>query len=58
MTNADKIRKMTDEEMAIMLNRHECGYDCPVGEYDKHKCLVHESCYHCWIDWLKQEVTE
>ena len=55
MTNADKIRSMTDEELANMLNMHECGRDCPVGEFDKHKCYMHESCYNCWLDWLKKE---
>lgn len=43
-TNADRIRAMTDEELAEWINKHDChtnlyGYD--------HKDAV--------IDWLKQE---
>lgn len=25
------------------------------GKFDKHECSMHESCYRCWLDWLKQE---
>ena len=48
-TNADRIRAMTDEELAEWLpfkmgacNMNEkCGNDC--------------TCDVCWLDWLKQE---
>lgn len=58
MTNADKIRAMTDEELAIMIDGHYFLIGCPAGEFYKHKCHMHESCYHCWLDRLKQEVPD
>lgn len=52
MTNADKIRQMTDEELAEwILNAHNGG--CPNVE----KCNE-VTCYACWLDWMKQEVGE
>lgn len=45
MTNADKIRKMTDEELADWL----CGL---VTEFNV--SIVPQE----WFDWLKQEVEE
>ena len=55
MTNADRIRVMTDEEMANLLNRSEpkfCheGWDYMIG------CGEDKDCVMCWLDWLKQEV--
>lgn len=49
MTNADKIRAMTDEELAniISCQDNKCGDDC----FDA-------SCYDCTLDWLRQEVTD
>lgn len=52
MTNADKIRNMTDEELALQIM-------CPFGD-----CVVDDEkregygCYRCSLDWLKQEVTD
>lgn len=56
ITNADRIRAMTDEEMAELLNRMEpkfchAGFDYMIG------CLEDKDCVVCWLDWLKQEVT-
>ena len=51
MTNADRIRSMTDEELAEFLfhawnNASWCSAkDCP----------DEDSCLPCWLDWLKQE---
>lgn len=51
-TNADRIRAMSDEELATLLESK-----CPTA-----KCpnLVMTSgsdqCYRCWLDWLGQEV--
>ena len=55
MTNGDKIRAMTDEELAKMVSNHVCrivkpdGKDCPKGFY-------FGKCDKCVIAWLKQEV--
>lgn len=53
LTNADRIRAMTDEEMASFLyhswdNASWCNGGCD-GEWN---------CEPCWLDWLKQEVDD
>lgn len=50
MTNADRIRTMTNNQLAFVLVRTGCpqGHswrDCKGGE-----------CIACWRDWLTQEV--
>lgn len=50
-TNADRIRSMTDEELADWVaNLH-----CPHYEDDDYTC---DDCEECWRDWLKQEVND
>lgn len=55
LTNADRIRQMTDEELAEMVSMKVCrivkpdGKDCPKGFY-------FGKCDKCVIAWLKQEV--
>ena len=54
MTNADKIRSMTDEELAEMVSMKVCrivkpdGKDCTNGFY-------FGKCDKCVLKWLKQE---
>lgn len=56
ITNADKIRALTDEELADFLDRWEMGdidysktfCDLCKGQYDCHN--------DCLLDWLKKEV--
>lgn len=56
-SNSDRIREMTDEELARMLasgchETRECPTICdPTYPYDE----VVESCEKCWLEWLKQE---
>lgn len=51
MTFADKIRAMTDEELAMLLNPTCPPTKCPKLPYDEaHDCLK------CWLDWMKKEV--
>lgn len=50
MTNADKIRAMTDEELAGWFSI----YCCRNKTYDAH-CMEFKNCEACWLDWLKQE---
>lgn len=48
ITNADRIRAMTDEDLAMLLQP-----GCPdrvCRDSPPHDC------YNCWLDWLKQEV--
>ena len=55
MTNADRIRSMTDEELAQFMFT---ANGCPmwVSEYS---CKEDKGCAGakgaCWLDWLKQE---
>lgn len=53
MRNADRIRAMTDEELARLLDnvRVSCG-----GVMGGRNCMP--NCAECWLDWLKQEATE
>ena len=47
MTNAQKIREMSDEELAKKLE-YELG--CPVtGDCEK----MYKDCKACWLDWLQ-----
>lgn len=51
-TNADRIRSMTDEELAKTLNVSICPPGCnEIWACEKQE----ELCHDCWLDWLKQE---
>lgn len=51
-TNADKIRAMTDEELAMFIK------DIVVTEFRHHGLIgIFESGGY-WLDWLKQEVNK
>ena len=57
-TNADRIRSMTDEELAKWLGTrgHECPERwkaCNIGIVDHE-----DDCIPCWLKWLKEEVKE
>lgn len=62
-TNADRIRAMTDEELAdylapcacppIRFNKNTGDIVCPVN---KEPC--ESDCKHCWLDWLKEEAKD
>ena len=56
MTNADKLRAMTDEELARLFD-DVLKYNV-VAEPDADICCdCHKTdCTPCWLDWLKQEV--
>lgn len=49
MTNAEKIRQMSDEELAhaIMCPNEFMSADI--------KCLVDVKCCECTLDWLREE---
>ena len=46
-TNADRIRAMSDEELAQFLNTRGCPSE-------NHSNCFEMSCKHCWEKWLKQ----
>ena len=59
-TNADRIRAMSDEELAGILTMQSVvsppwcseNYDCPYAEQDPARCDL------CALDWLRQEVNQ
>ena len=54
MTNGDKVRQMTDEQIADVLSwNYICpsNIECPGGG----KPLTPTNCRACWMEWLKQE---
>ena len=54
MTNADRIRQMTDEELEKIIGVCECCFCAYRGECEKASCF----CESGKIAWLKQEVSE
>lgn len=53
MTHADRIRMMSDEELAEMMAHGNCGY-CKIHDY----CFSQKGvdCEEAWLDWLREEV--
>ena len=49
-TNADRIRSMTDEELAEFLTEYRCVHKAP-------HCKD-ANCVHCWLDWLQSPVEQ
>ena len=52
-TNADRIRAMSDEELAGMLR----STGCPLARSDM-ACKEFGSCRNCWLEYLKQPVKD
>lgn len=58
MTNGDRIRAMTDEELADLINDAEYGLIERPGMCDvskEYRMTNLNECKNCWLDWLKQE---
>ena len=53
MTNADKIRAMTDGELAVHIT---VEFPCPA--FSCPHMADNMTCYECVLKWLKQEVEE
>ena len=53
-SNADKIRQMSDEELAERLSKQNF-WNCPPHDGP---CPGEPGCRVCWLDWLKQEVRD
>lgn len=49
-SNADRIRSMTDEELAELLEGKRPWYRCDNCKWD--------SCKECCLDWLKKEAED
>ena len=56
-TNADRIRNMTDEELAKWIDNNMCvlGHGCPCEKCEQ---PYKRPCDGAWLEWLKQEVKE
>lgn len=55
VSNADRIRSMTDEELAKFMEAASCPTICykrPIYECSKEECVL------CWLAWLQAEVKE
>ena len=50
LTNADRIRSMTDEELVNVV-------PCPLG-FSMFRCPIERQCGPCKREWLKQPVEE
>ena len=49
MTNADRIRAMTDEELAEYIDSWDI-MRCPMPV-----CKHDNGCVECWLEWLRSE---
>lgn len=64
MTNADKIRSMTDEELANLLAEEPIFIRvffpkyCEIVMDDENPGFCDDDCHECILNWLKREVTE
>jgi hypothetical protein len=55
-TNADRIRSMSDEELATYLdNMQGLAY---INGFDSEPIRLYPNNYGAWIEWLRQEVTD
>lgn len=58
-THADRIRSMTDEELARWIDEFWSAAWCPDDppvDPETNDCLMHDgNCELCILDWLKQE---
>ena len=60
MTNADRIRAMTDEELSVFLAGMTYSKNC------SQKCRkemmafgeIRTYCDDCWLEWMKKDVDE
>lgn len=59
-TNADKLRAMSDEELAEWLATVPMSYEdvCPNPIPKECNGGDRETCIQCWLDWLRQEASD
>ena len=54
---ADRIRAMSDEEMAKTFANYVSCHDCPIPYCKARFTMERLGCIGNWLDWLRQEVT-
>ena len=52
-TNADRIRAMSDEDLAKFIEEACCPPVCYTKHFDE---CQKEDCVPCWLAWLQEEV--
>lgn len=64
MTNADKMRSMTDEDLAKLINEDPfvkylfpTKY-CEIVNAGENPGFCDDDCYDCILKWLRQEVSD
>ena len=58
LTNSDKIRSISDEELAEFLSENTNCDCCNIQCVDKLNCPSMSSCLFRFMEWLKSEVSE
>lgn len=58
MTNYERIKQMSVEEMALLLMKVNCAYDipCMLGISDCKYPHIDNNCIICFKEWLESEV--
>ena len=56
LTNADRIRAMTNEELAEFITGAVYDFGEQPGMCDVCDTVTAHHCGECWLNWLKQEV--
>ncbi len=54
MTNAERIRAMSDEELLEWLE----GLSCAGMDDALERCKGYETCRECWKDWLAEDADD
>ena len=57
VTNADKLRAMSDEELAEFIAYSTSCETCAVRKSGSDECH-NSNCSMAWLDWLRQEASE
>ena len=59
-TNADRLRSMSDKELAERLATVPMSYEevCPNPMPKECKGGDMETCIQCWLDWLRKEASD
>ena len=60
MTNFERIKQMSVEEMALLLMKVNCAYDipCMLGISDCKYPHIDNNCAICFKEWLESEVKD
>lgn len=57
-TNADRIRAMSNEELAVLLEGCICPSEPCKKVVNRERQPDKKMCQSCWLDWLKQEARD